>query len=399
MDEIIKVALMTPTWILGESLEEYEGRWGLPLLLTGPPGVGKTRTVQKVAKESALLCHTFATDSLELDDLGGILVMKDGSLQRLSDNEEVQCIIAAQEGVLFVDELNANQGIAAAINRLVYEGEFCRKVLPPRVRILAAMNPPELSAGGSTLAASTSNRMCQVAVKGHSLDEWSSYLDGVPSRQEGLGDLEKVLHENWEGAKNKARMQVRATLSSNSGLLNSIPEDTSQPWPSERSWLMATNALATTYALDSVLQNPAQVAATLVAGCVGREASEKWLLCAESGELPSLDEVLEGSWSPVGKRLDVIYAVVCSLVNVVNGAKNLRQDLRITLAEKIYRFVGQAQMGGAKDVLFPLVAALSKNSMGISMAYTSQAGNDAQLSRVLEAANKVFHAYGSRVWR
>jgi MoxR-like ATPase len=391
---ILSIALMVPTWIRGEELLDYQGDWGLPLVLIGPPGIGKTRMVNDVSEQADLLCFTFPIDSLEVEDLSGIIVNTPTGLQRLSDNQGIREMIEVGEGVIFLDEINTGRGVDAAINRLVYEREFCRQRLPPGIRVLAAMNPPEYAAGGHPLPASMANRLCHIHANPPSVSEWSSYLLGVSESSLSLADARNKMRESWEVARSRSTMGVMSFLQARESLLMKKfedGEDHSVAWASPRTWLMATNTLATCYALNAT---PGALV-DLLAGCIGEGPSGELLSFLERQDLPSLSTVLAGNWVPDPHRLDVMYAVTQSLLGLLSGmAKKtpLLCEANIEQAAQIYRVILSVQAAGAKDVVYPLLRKLTTH-FGTSALLVKK-----EHRAVAELAQKACSTYGSAVW-
>jgi hypothetical protein len=350
--------------------------------------------VNDVAAHAGLLCHTFPIDSLEVEDLSGIIVNTPTGLQRLSDNRAIQEMIEAGEGVIFLDEINTGRGVDAAINRLVYEREFCRQKLPPGIRVLAAMNPPEYAAGGHPLPASMANRLCHVHANPPSVTEWSSYLMGAVEPALSLEDARSKMAESWEASRTKSAMGIMSFLQARESLLLKKFEDGddhSVAWASPRTWLMATNTLATCYALGA----DATTLVDLLAGCIGEGPSGELLSFLEKQDLPSLTAVLNGSWRPDSHRLDVIYAVTQSLLGLL-GVMVKREPLlcepNIQQAEQIYRVILSVQAVGAKDVVYPLLRKLTTHFGASVLLMKKDHRATAQL------AERACSAYGSAVW-
>ncbi len=137
----------------------------VPVMLWGAPGIGKTSLVRAAARELSWPCQDVSCAVLQVEDLGGYA--------RVSENGEyVDQVLAAwmreiprdEPAVLLLDDLPDSLSLVqAAAFRLVLE-RAVGTVRFPALRIVAAGNPPELSAMGATLPPALANRMCHVEI-------------------------------------------------------------------------------------------------------------------------------------------------------------------------------------------------------------------------------------------
>ncbi|MEM1216217.1 MAG: MoxR family ATPase, partial [Bacteroidota bacterium] len=134
-----------------------KGSMGIPVLLWGKPGVGKSSFIEALATE-AFPVLTLIASIHDPTDFSGLPVFQDGKVhyappQWLNQFEE------QQDGLLFLDELTtAPPAVQAALLRVVLERRVGFHPLPARVRIVAAANPPDLMVGGWELSPPLRNR-------------------------------------------------------------------------------------------------------------------------------------------------------------------------------------------------------------------------------------------------
>ncbi len=139
----------------------------IPVLIWGPPGVGKSAAVQAWAARSGLRCWTVIASLREPADFAGLPVV-DGTLETTGQVGRSVAFApprfaveaAATGGVIFLDELTTcPPAVQAALLRSVVDKAFGDLELDPeQVAIVAAANPAEDAAGGWDLAAPLANR-------------------------------------------------------------------------------------------------------------------------------------------------------------------------------------------------------------------------------------------------
>ncbi|MGB8879291.1 MAG: MoxR family ATPase, partial [Solirubrobacteraceae bacterium] len=132
---------------------------GVPVLLWGSPGTGKTSAVLALGEALEWPVETVIGSIREPSDFAGLPVVIDGSV-RLSPPAWATRLSASGVGLLFLDELTtAPPAVQAAMLRVVLERVVGDARLPPGVRVVAAANPPDEAADGWELAAPLANRL------------------------------------------------------------------------------------------------------------------------------------------------------------------------------------------------------------------------------------------------
>ncbi|GAB4917436.1 AAA family ATPase [Mycobacterium timonense] len=285
------------------------GRAGVPVLLRGGPGQGKSSLVRGLAASAGLRCETVLGSIREPAEIAGMPVTTADGV-RLEPPAWAKRLAAEGEGVLFLDELTTcAPSVQAAMLAVVLDRAVGDLVLPATVRMIAAANPPEQAAGGYDLEPPLSNRFCHVGFT-PSVDEW---LDGmatgweaVPASRAGVNSAERLA---------ASTAAVTGFIRLRPELLDKYPDSsaaTGGPWPSRRTWAMTAKVLSHLRADD--------VAATQAAvfGLVGEGAGAEFLSWVATADLPDPDAVIADparvDWA--GERPDRIWAVLAGVTTL-----------------------------------------------------------------------------------
>src|ERR1700727_1686188 len=134
-------------------------RWGAPFLLVGEPGTAKTSFITQVAERMELMDETMYLSTHQAEDLSGIPVMHDGKGTLVNFVPQISRLSDVGAGVLNLDELTtARESTQNAAMNLVLERTIAGARMSPRIRIVAAANPPEQAAGARDLSPPAANR-------------------------------------------------------------------------------------------------------------------------------------------------------------------------------------------------------------------------------------------------
>jgi MoxR-like ATPase len=173
-------------------------RW--PAFIWGPPGVGKSSVVRKVADARKLQLLDIRASLLDPTDLRGI--------PTVSGDKARWCPPSFlphdpdSEGILFFDELNsAPPLVQASLYQLTLDRRVGEYVLPEKWRILAAGNRAEDSSITFRMPAALSNRFIHLDYE-VDFDDWRKWavdsdihplvLGFLSTRQELLFNMEKA---------------------------------------------------------------------------------------------------------------------------------------------------------------------------------------------------------------
>jgi hypothetical protein len=285
---------------------------GVPVLLWGSPGTGKTSAVVALADAIGWPCEVVIGSIREPTDFGGLPVVVDGGV-KLAPPAWAQRLVEAGHGLLFLDELTtAPPAVQAAMLRVVLERVVGDIKLPAAVRVVAAANPPEQAADGWELAPPLANRLVHL--------EWPTEGRYI-AQGLAVGFPLPSLHSLDGGSPDEvqrltARATVAAFLEVRPDLVLALPRsaaDSGRGWPSPRSW----EAVATLLAACTAARASEDARDALVMGAVGDGAAIEFLSWLEHLDLPDPEAVLADPESfELPERSDRAFAVMTAVATV-----------------------------------------------------------------------------------
>lgn len=297
---------------------------GVPVLLWGAPGTGKSSVVRDLADRLGWPCEVVIASIREPSDFAGlpILVGRDaeGGV-RFAPPTWATTLAGAGHGVLFLDEIStAPPAVQAALLRVVLERTVGDLRLPDDVAVVAAANPPDQAADGWDLSAPLANRFCHL--------DWSTDAATVAQGfTAGFGspigpDIIRGLRAGTTtvadgGGRARARAEIATFLMLRPSLVVVPPDERAaagRAWPSPRTWEMAGGLLAAARAAGVA----PEVRTALVCGCVGEGPGIELLAWLADLDLPDPESILADPASfELPERGDRAYAVLMSVAAAV----------------------------------------------------------------------------------
>jgi hypothetical protein len=304
---------------------------GVPVLIWGDPGTGKTSFVEAMGEALDLPVETVIASIREPADFAGLPVVRLDSGVDLAPPSWATRLANAQRGILFLDEIStAAPAVQAALLRVVLDRVVGDLVLPDDVCVVAAANPTETAAGGWELSPALANRWLHL--------DWTLdakvWRDGIVSGFP-TPDL-PLLPANWLDHVGAARGIVAAFIYQRPTLLKQVPgtanEDdgprsnsksrvvdaqaAGRAWPSPRTW----EQVAYLWAAAEAINAPPEVRHQLVCGSVGDGAGIEFLTWQANLDLPDPAEMLAAptSWKRPD-RGDQLYAALTGAMAYVEN--------------------------------------------------------------------------------
>ncbi|MGH9068527.1 MAG: AAA family ATPase, partial [Acidimicrobiales bacterium] len=201
------------------------GAAGVPVLLWGEPGVGKSALVESLATARGVPCEVVVGSTREPADFLGLpVVAGDGSVHMAPPDWFVR-LRDAGCGVLFLDELScAPPAVQAAMLRVARERYVGAERLPEGVSVVAAANPPEQAADGWDLPAPMANRFCHLDYN-PALADW---LSGMTVGFDSLVEVAPAVASPTKARQAGMRAQVAAFIRRRPDLAQCCPTDPAQ---------------------------------------------------------------------------------------------------------------------------------------------------------------------------
>jgi hypothetical protein len=266
-----------------------------PVMLWGPPGVGKSRIVSQVATAHGVPLIDIRLSQMEPTDLRGIPFRNGARVEWSVPALLPDASRHGPRGILFLDEItSAPPTVTAAAYQLILDRRLGEYVLPEGWTLFAAGNRYGDRGVTYVMPAPLANRFVHYEIEPH-LDDWVAWAHAAE-----IDD--RVI----------AFLRFRPDL-----LFEFDPARNAVAFPSPRSWEYAHRALAK-FAGDPDLLLPALQA------CVGQAAAVELNAFVEHmTELPDIHAILEGRCRDVPKTLDLKYGVAAA---IVRGALQARGE-------------------------------------------------------------------------
>lgn len=272
-----------------------------PVMLWGPPGVGKSQMVAQIAERHGVPVIDIRLSQMEPSDLRGIPF-------RIGDRVEwaIPAMLPDEKrdgstGILFLDEItSAPPSVSAAAYQLILDRRLGEYRVPEQWAIFAAGNRQGDRGVTYSMPAPLANRFSHFEVETH-LDDWVAwaYARGID---------ERVI----------AFLRFRPEL-----LFDFDPAHNPVAFPSPRSWEFAHRGLQKFAKRPELLQGTMQA-------CVGPAAGIEITAFVDSlDQMPDLDAIVAGDSVPVPREIDLQYAVAAALVGRAIRARDRDDSQRV----------------------------------------------------------------------
>jgi len=295
---------MRPAHVLAVLDKEFLGArkgYHTPVMLWGPPGVGKSDMVSQVAERHSTPVIDIRLSQMEPSDLRGIPFRVGDTVEwaipaMLPDNSR-----HGSEGLLFLDEItSAPPSVSAAAYQLILDRRLGNYQVPPGWAIFAAGNRQGDRGVTYTMPAPLANRFSHFEVDTN-VDDWVAwaYANGID---------ERII----------AFLRFRPDL-----LFDFDPAHNPVAFPSPRSWEFAHRGLRKFADHGELLLGALQA-------CVGPAAGvELNAFITSLEQMPDLEAIIRGEDVPAPQEIDLQYAVASALVGHAIRVRNTPEASRV----------------------------------------------------------------------
>jgi len=302
-----------------------------PVMLWGPPGVGKSQMVAQVAARHGMPVIDVRLSQMEPSDLRGIPFRVDDRVEWAVPSLLPDAARHGTQGILFLDEITSvPPSVSAAAYQLILDRRLGAYTVPDGWAIFAAGNRQGDRGVTYTMPAPLANRFSHFEVDVN-LDDWvawayASHID------------ERLI----------AFLRFRPEL-----LFEFDPAHNPMAFPSPRSWEFAHRALHKFGDVQELLTGALQA-------CVGPAAGIELSAFIENlDKLPDIDAIVRGENVRVPKETDLQYAVAAALVGRAIRARHgddpattyghileyagsfPQREMGVMLVSDMYRAIGQ----------------------------------------------------------
>jgi len=303
-----------------------------PVMLWGPPGIGKSQIVSQVAANNDVPVIDIRLSQIEPSDLRGIPFRSEDKVIWAVPDMLPNKKSHGEKGILFLDEINtAPPSVSAAAYQLILDRKLGNYELPDHWAIFAAGNRQGDRGVTYTMPAPLANRFSHFEIDTH-LDDWVAW-----AYQQNID--ERII----------AFLRFRPEL-----LFDFDASINPVAFPTPRSWEYAHRALKKFESKPRLLLGSLQA-------CVGEVAGVEVQAFIEHYEnLPDIDAIIRGESVEVPKKIDLQYAVASALVgrairekntdnaaathgNILNYALQFPQrEMGVMLVSDMHRAIGRS---------------------------------------------------------
>lgn len=268
-----------------EFLSAREGQH-TPVMVWGPPGIGKSQIVSQVAAHHGVCMIDLRLSQMEPSDLRGIPFRVADTVEWAVPGMLPNAERHGAHGILFLDEItSAPPSVSAAAYQLILDRSLGAYAIPDGWAIFAAGNRQGDRGVTYTMPAPLANRFSHFELEVN-LDDWVAWAHRC-------GIDERLI----------AFLRFRPEL-----LFDFDPAHSAMAFPSPRSWEFAHRALRKFDDQGDLLGEALQA-------CVGPAAGvELAAFVRNLDRLPDVEAILRGEMVAVPEELDLQYAVASALV-------------------------------------------------------------------------------------
>ena len=363
LEQLIATSLMVPR----QDPNDPTCVWGLPLNIIGLSGIGKSERVAEACSILALNLQIVFPATKQPEDFSGAPWSTPSGIVMECILPQARNLIDSGSGVLFFDELStARPAVQAACLGTFNDRRVGDHRLPPKVRVMAAMNPAEYAAGGFVLEAALANRMAHIQCPPPSATDWCDWLTGVNKLQSHtVVQAEALVRKNWSQHWSYVLGLMSGFMLSNPSQLHQqpLPDDPASggPWASHRTWNWAGRAIATVRCLDM----PKILETQFLEACVGKGPVKEWTEWVSKADLPTPIDMLTKGWKPNPARLDVMNASLTSMTTWLADLSRKDKNLAIPYGEAAWAIIDSVIAIGKKDIALRPASTLVTADLGI----------------------------------
>ena len=358
------------------------GLLGIPVLVWGRPGVGKSSFIESLETEECKV-RTMIASIYDPTDFSGLPIYEEKSVKYASP-EWTDEFNDFKSGILFLDELSTcPPSVQAALLRVIFERTVGFKKLPDHVRIIAAANPPDLTLGGWDLSPPMRNRFVHI--------QWDIptglYLNSLSQGWNEAKSFEidnKVHKEKLPEWKDK----IGAYLKVNPDSLHGDPSKENFGYASPRSWDYVIHLLTSCDVLGKDLN------IELIEGCLGEGTAISVYEFLNNLKQPDPLEVLSGNVEVNFQSFNdgEIYILFNGMERILSNTNYDNHFLKFS--DKFLSLTQKLTLMGKRDVVFVSLQKLAKQGFLTKIISNAQAVSSVEYQSFMDRITRIFNEEG-----
>ena len=311
--------------VLGKEFQSARDGHHTPVMMWGPPGIGKSQMVAQVAEHQGVSIIDIRLSQMEPSDLRGIPFRIEDRVEWAVPSMLPDKKRHGAQGILFLDEItSAPPSVSAAAYQLILDRRLGDYRVPAGWAIFAAGNRQGDRGVTYSMPAPLANRFSHFEVDTH-LDDWVAW-----AFKHSID--ERII----------AFVRFRPEL-----LFDFDPAVNPVAFPSPRSWEYCHRAL------KKFMDTPDLLLGSLQA-CVGQAAGiELKAFIDNLDNMPDIEAIVRGEKASVPKEIDLQYAVATALAkgskdaqatfgHILDYAQRMPQrEMGVMLVSDMHRAIGQ----------------------------------------------------------
>jgi len=317
--------------ILDQEFKSLDQFHHTPVMLWGPPGVGKSQIIAEIAYRHSVPLIDIRLSQIEPSDLRGIPFRTDKNVVWATPDMLPNSERHGLKGILFLDEINAAPpSISAAAYQLILDRRIGNYKMPAGWAIFAAGNRQGDRGVTYSMPSPLANRFSHYELDVH-LDDWVSWA-----------------------YKHKLDERIIAFLRFRPELLFDFdPSENPIAFPSPRTWEYAHRAL-------QKFKDQPQLLLGGLQACVGEVAGlEAFAYIDNFTNIPDIDAIVRGEDVLVPTKIDLQYAVSAALVSRAMSVNADKED-NVAISAVLGNILNYAQKFPQKEMGVMLVADLQR---------------------------------------
>jgi len=305
-------------------------RVGVPVLFSGPPGVGKSAVIKQLAKAWGRDLSYVIGACHAPEDFSGIPFLSDDKSYFVAAPPKWAGRLTRPGALLFTDEMTTvPPSVRAALLQIYTELLIGDLVIHPDTIFMAACNPPEWAPNASPLEKSLANRFAHYEWK----HDYQSWVRGMNSEDDDWGTaFIPDVPSDWKRYRALFGSAITSYTDKNSNERLVKPNgDDVMAYATPRTWRWCRDALAAAEACNA----PATVKKDIAVALVGATTGRNLMQFIDQRDLVDVEEVLAGrkTFKHDKKRADL---TVTLLVSTVTAIKTQYSESRMDAAIELF---------------------------------------------------------------